>query len=311
MKQYDVLAVGELNLDLLITGLDRMPVPGQEIIAKGAALVLGSSTAICAAGTARLGLKTAMCSLAGADDFGIKAKGFLEEYDVDTRLIRFEPSLQTGLTVSLSDPNDRAMITHLGAISEMCAESVDRKEMEKARHLHVGSFFLQKKIRPGLAKLFADAKGMGMTTSLDAGWDDTQNWDYGLWDVLKQTDIFFPNALEAMSITKESTPESAAKKLAKVCRIAAVKCGSHGAILSEKGQLLSARAYAREHVLDTTGAGDSFNAGFIYGFLSGRDLQRCLEYGNACAAISVTRIGGASACATVNEAEKVMREGSL
>ena len=310
-KDYDILAFGELNLDLLITGLESMPVPGREVIAKGASLVLGSSTAICAAGMARLGLKTAMCSLVGDDDFGKKAIGFLEEYGVDTRHVTVDGDTQTGLTISLSSPSDRALVTHLGAIAETTTDNIDCDLLSRTRHIHVGSYFLQEKLRPGLPKLFAEARERGVTTSLDAGWDDTGCWEYNIKDTLAHTDVFFPNESEAMAITGKSTPESALFALADMCGIAVVKCGRQGAWLRHGGESLFAESYVVTNVADTTGAGDSFNAGFLYAYLSGFGLMQCLRYGHACAAVSVTRIGGASGCATLDEAETVLESGRV
>ena len=388
-KDIDVLAVGELNPDLLLTGLGGVPETGREIIAKDMALVLGSSTAITAAGTARLGLKTAMCSVVGDDDFGRRALLFLDEYGVDASHVRVDPRLRTGLTVSLSGSADRALVTYFGAIAEMLAEYIDDRLLARARHVHVGSFFLQEKLRPGLPALFAKARAAGATTSLDAGWDDTGVWDYGLAETLAHTDIFFPNESEAEAITGARNPEKAAEALACMCRIAVVKCGRQGAVLcgdaramrgtqpmsvemqpddarttiglqptnaemqpddarTMRGtqpsrveiqpgdaramrrtqpmsvemqpgdaramcdmQSIRAGAYLELKAIDTTGAGDSFNAGFIFGFLSGFDNEHCVRYGNACAGVSVTRIGGASGCATVADAENVIRYGNL
>ena len=310
-KDYDVLAFGELNLDLLVTGLESMPVPGREVIAKGASLVLGSSTAICAAGMAQLGLKTAMCSLVGNDDFGKRAIGFLDEYGVDTQYVTVDGDTQTGLTISLSGPSDRALVTHFGAIAETTADYVDGDLLARTRHIHVGSYFLQEKLRPGLPRLFAEARARGVTTSLDAGWDDTGCWGYNLKDTLAYTDVFFPNESEAMAITGKATPESALVALAGMCGIAVVKCGKQGAWLRRGDESLFAESYAVTNVADTTGAGDSFNAGFLYAYLSGFGLMRCLRYGHACAAVSVTRIGGASGCATLADAEAVLESGSV
>jgi sugar/nucleoside kinase (ribokinase family) len=311
MSAFDVLAIGELNLDLILTGMDTMPIPGREVIAKNASLALGSSTAICAAGTARLGLKTALCGVVGGDDFGAKAIQFLKEYGIDTRYVRVDDKLQTGLTVSLSDSRDRALVTHLGSISEVLPEFVNGEMMSGVRHIHVGSYFLQEKLRKGLPRIFAEAASRGVTTSLDSGWDDTDCWDYNLADVLAHTDIFFPNETEALAITGEDSPEGAAAALAKQCRIAVVKCGRDGAWLCGDGRQLHADTYLDMKAVDTTGAGDSFNAGFIYAFLLGYDHLRCMRYGHACASVCVTRIGGASGCATLEEAVTVIERGNL
>lgn len=310
MKQYDILAIGELNVDLILTGMSSLPIPGRELIAETCTLTMGSSTAICAAGMAGLGLKTSFTGKIGRDGYGELASKTLASYGVDLSSLIVDDSIQTGITVSMSakDNSDRAMVTYLGAISALRADEVSDELLAKARHIHVGSFFLQSALRPGLADLFARAHRLGVTTSLDAGWDDTGVWDYGLRDVLANTDVFLPNELEAAAITGSEDVREAAEKLAELCRICVVKHGSHGAVCASAGQVWEAGPY-RAPVRDTTGAGDSFNAGFLYGFLAGKPLDEALLYGNACGSLSVARLGGASSCPNLEEAERVIRLG--
>jgi len=310
MKPFDILAIGELNVDLILTGMSSLPIPGRELIAETCTLTMGSSTAICAAGMAGLGLKTAFTGKVGKDGYGELASSTLAGYGIDLSHLIVDPSIQTGITVSLSakDNSDRAMVTYLGAISAMRAEDVSDELLAKTRHIHVGSFFLQSDLRPGLAKLFERAHELGVTTSLDAGWDDTNVWDYGLMDVLKHTDVFLPNEVESAAITKNENVREAALELSKICRICVVKCGGKGAVCASNGQVYEAATY-KAPVRDTTGAGDSFNAGFLYAFLAGYSLEKSLCYGNACGSLSVARFGGASSCPNLAEAEQVIATG--
>lgn len=306
-RDIDLLAIGELNPDLVLTGLHSMPVPGREILSKNYKLTLGSSTAICAAAAASLGLNTWLMSKVGCDVFGNACLEFLENTGIHADYVRTDPNVQTGITISLSDQNDRALVTSLCAIEQMGAEELDISVFRRAKHIHVGSFFLQTNLRKGLADLFRKAKQAGATTSLDAGWDDTGCWDYGLKDVLQYTDVFFPNESEATAITGEKRPDDAARKLAGYCGCAVVKCGSDGALACHGGSLLRQSAVSGVSIVDTTGAGDSFNAGFLYAYIHEKTFSECLRYGTACAAISITRLGGASACATLAEVEQVIR----
>ena len=312
MKKYDVLAIGELNVDLILTGLSSPPVPGRELIAETCTLTMGSSTAICAAGLAALGLKTAFAGKVGQDGYGTLAAETLASYGVDLSHLIVDTDIQTGITVSMSAKNntDRAMVTYLGAISALRAEEIGSDLLEETRHIHVGSFFLQSALRPGLARLFERAHELGVTTSLDAGWDDSLVWDYGLWDVLRHTDVFLPNELEAAAIAKQEDIRQAALMFSERCRICAVKCGKKGAVSATGGKIYEAETYEAP-VRDTTGAGDSFNAGFLCAFLSGLSIEEALCYGNACGSLSVARIGGASSCPTRAEAERVIRLGRV
>lgn len=312
MRQYDILAIGELNVDLILTGMSSLPQPGRELIAETCTLTMGSSTAICAAGMAGLGLKTTFFGKVGADDYGRLAADTLKSYGVDLDHLMVDASIQTGITISMSskDNRDRALVTYLGAIDALRADEVPVSLLAKTRHIHVGSFFLQSALRPGLAELFRTARRMGVTTSLDAGWDDSGNWDYGLREVLEETDVFLPNESEAMAITGQKNVEAAAQMLSQKCRICTVKCGGDGAVAASADRIYRAKAYSTP-VRDTTGAGDSFNAGFLYAFLAGKSIDEALCYGNACGSLSVARIGGASACPKRIEAERVMQTGCV
>jgi len=295
---YDVLAIGELNSDIIMTGFKELPQLGREIMGESFTQVLGSSTAICAAGLSALDLRVGFHGLIGDDDGGRFARAALQATGVDTTHCIVDSNTSTGVTIALNMQGDRALVTYLGAIEAFCFDQIDLALLKETRHIHVGSFFLQHALRPGLAGLFKLAQEAGVTTSLDAGWDDSGTWDGGLAEVLKYTTIFFPNETEALHITKAATPLEAAKQL--TAQINVVKCGADGAVAYRDGGIYTGKPFTVTPI-DTTGAGDSFNAGFLYGFLNGFAMEDCLTYGNACGAFSVTKIGGASACATLTD----------
>jgi len=307
MKKYDVLAIGELNVDMILTGLKSMPILGREIIAQSCSVVLGSSTAICASGVARLGLKTGFVGKIGNDRFGDVVMQSLVKNGIDVSKVVVDNSINTGITIALNKDKDRALVTYMGSIDALKFEDIDVELVKNARHIHVGSYFLQNNLRPKITKLFEIAQENGVTTSLDAGWDDTLDWNYGIFDALKHTDIFLPNEGEALNITKEDTVEKAVLVLAKYAKKVVIKCGTKGAI-GKSGDLTINQGTFDLKPIDTTGAGDSFNAGFIYGFLKGYDFEKSITIGNACGAISVTRIGGASSCATLQEVEELIKK---
>lgn len=306
MKLYDVLAIGELNVDMIVTGLKSLPALGREIIAQDCHVVMGSSTAICASGIARLGLKTGFIGKVGNDPFGKIVINELKQNGVDTQFVMTDNQVKTGITISLSMEKDRALVTSLGSINALSVEEINLSIVEKARHIHVGSFFLQSTLRNKLANLFSTAKEKGLTTSLDSGWDDTGNWDYDIRKVLRHTDIFFPNEIEAKHISGRDNTEEALAELSKYCSNVVIKKGPKGAVGKFGNLVLESTAFDELKPVDTTGAGDSFNAGFIYGFLKGYDMPECMLYGNACGSISVTRIGGASSCPGIEEVENLI-----
>ncbi|MDR0497532.1 MAG: PfkB family carbohydrate kinase, partial [Treponema sp.] len=194
------------------------------------------------------------------------------------------------------------------AISEFALKDLDIDVIKTAKHIHVGSFFLQTALRKDLPDIFKTAHDWGITTSLDTGWDDTENWDYSIRSVLAHTDIFFPNETEAMHITKALSIEDAAAELEKACyKTVCIKRGKFGAWCMSGGERYAIDAMEDVKVVDTTGAGDSFNAGFIFGHIKGLSAAECLEYGNACGNISVGTVGGSNADLSMENVSKIIQ----
>lgn len=304
---FDVLAIGELNVDLVLSGLKQPPVMGEEILADNYTECMGSSTAICACAIGSLGMKTAFFGKLGMDNYGKIVTGTMERYGIDTSTIVRSPEYQTGVTVSMSMPGDRAMVTYFGdTINSITADEVPLEKI-MPRHIHVGSYFLQTKLQPGLKALFARAHALGMTTSLDAGWDETGGWRESLGDVLTETDFFFPNEKEAECITGTADMEEAARIIAGMGCNAIVKWGSKGSLYCSKdGEEFRCGSF-KVNPVDTTGAGDSFNAGFITAFLQGKTIPECLRYGNATGAVSVCYEGGTTHCPTAEDVEQMLK----
>ncbi|QOX65127.1 carbohydrate kinase family protein [Anoxybacterium hadale] len=307
----DVLAIGELNADLILQGLATVPLLGREILCKNSDLQLGSSTAICACVMASLGLKTGFVGHLGTDTWGKVCETYLHRYGVDTAHVLQEESLQTGLTVSLSCGHDRALVTHQGdTIDCLTADKLPPQPWLEARHIHIGAFFLQTKLAAGLPAFLEKAKAHGMTLSLDAGWQESQTWDNGLSQVLPYIDVFFPNESETCGIGGSDDVRQAALRVHSMMKngTLVVKRGPQGALAIRGDETIEQGAY-KTKVIDTTGAGDSFNAGFLYAYLNNMDLARCLNYGNAAGAVSVTKMGGTSQCPTLHEVENCIRHG--
>jgi sugar/nucleoside kinase (ribokinase family) len=306
MKDFDVLVVGELNVDLILTG-DVTPQFGQvEKLVDDATLTLGSSSAIFACGAARLGLKVAFIGKVGDDDFGRVVLRSLQERNIDTSGVIVDPTVKTGLGVILSRPDDRAILTYLGSIAALRYDDINQSLLPCARHLHLGSFFLLDSLRPEVPQLFAQARRHGLTTSLDTNYDPLELWDGGLLEVLAQTDVFMPNQTELYAISGESDLDAALKKMTQGGLLVAVKLGAAGGIACQGNEVAQAASIPVE-VVDTTGAGDSFDAGFVYGYLAGWNLTRALQLGCACGSLSTRAAGGTTAQATLAEAQQALR----
>lgn len=312
MKPLDLLAVGELNADLILEAQGPLPALGEERLCRSAALMLGSSTAICACVGASLGLRTAFFGRLGQDPFGKVCRETLRRYGVDDSCVSPVRG-DTGITVSISYRRDRALITAPGAtVDAFSADEVPRALLSDCRHLHVGSYYMNTRLAAGLAALFAAARARGATTSLDVGWDPSERWDGHLREVLRVTDLFFPNEGEVCAIGRSGDCRRAADSvLAHLPRggILAVKRGGDGCLIARGPQRLLLPAFAVPAV-DTTGAGDSFNAGFLAAHLKGEeDLERCGRYACAAAAVSVTRRGGTEECPRREDVELLLRQG--
>jgi len=299
-KPYDILVAGEINPDLVLTG-DVIPAFGQvEKLVDSASLSIGSSSAIFAAGAARLGLKVGFVGICGDDLFGRFMLDEMARRQVDVAPVIVDASLQTGLSVILSPTGDRAILTCTGCIDRLQAEQVTDGLLARSRHLHVASYFLQTALQPGLPDLFRRARLLGLTVSLDPNWDPSGEW-HGFEALLPLVDVFLPNENEALALTGAATVEQALTRLGQKCPTVAVKLGAQGALAARGAETVRVPALKVE-VVDTTGAGDSFDDGFLFGFLNGWSLERALKLGAACGSLSTRKAGGTTAQATLEEA---------
>jgi len=301
-----IAIIGELNLDLIVTGAPGLPQLGEELIVGGMDLTLGSSSAILACQLAKLGDDVLFISKVGGDDFGRRALDFLREKGVPTGSVEVVPGMASGLTISVAVGTERAMLTQLGTIEEMRGEDIDWARLEGCRHLHISSYYLQRNLRPDIGRIFVEARRRGMTTSLDTGWPSDGAYRGELTEVWPHVDILLPNEAEAMEFTGQPTPEAALSVLSEHVPTVVVKLGPDGAMAKQGTQEARQPGFVID-VVDTTGAGDSFNGGFLHGFLAGMDLGDCLDLGNACGACSVLGVGGTTTQATLEEAMEFMR----
>ena len=172
-----VLVVGEINIDLICQGYHAFPSPGREVLVDDFRMVLGSASAICAMGLARLGTPVAFFGKVGDDPAGHFCLDAMRARGIDLEAVVVDPGLKTGVTVAITSTVDRALVSFLGSIASMSERDVPRALFSRADHVHVSSFYLQEALRPGVAKLFRDARAAGLTTSLDPGFDPSERWD--------------------------------------------------------------------------------------------------------------------------------------
>jgi sugar/nucleoside kinase (ribokinase family) len=285
-----ILVAGELNADAVFVGLTSFPRLGHEVLADHFSLELGSSSAICAAGLARLGNEVAFVTKVGTDLMGRFCLDQLQRLGIDASPAIVDPEWKTGITVSMST-TDRALLTYPGTISELSAADIRMDLLAGFSHLHVSSYFLQRALRPGLAKLFAAARKLGLTTSLDPGADPADEWRVDIVELLESVDVFLPNEAELAALTGSPYVEEGLQRLANGRTLTVAKLGKQGCAVIRQDSLLTVPAIPVRPV-DTTGAGDSFNAGFLHTRLRGMPLEECLRCGVICGGLSTLAPGG-------------------
>lgn len=306
------MVLGDANPDLVLSGGTVVPAFGQaERLVDEARLVIGGSGAIFACGAAKLGLRVAFAGVVGDDMFGRYMCDQLQAHDIDTSAVAVLPERATGVTVVLSGHEDRAMLTFPGTIGELRRSVIDADLLSRTRHVHVSSYFLQQALVPELPDLFREAREGESTTSLDPNWDPSGAWDSGLLALLPEIDVFLPNEVEALSLARISVIDGAIARLrSSGAGTVVVKTAAQGSVGAQASDLITVPALPTQ-VVDSTGAGDSFDAGFLAGFLAGEPLRRCLEIGNACDALSTHGIGGTSAQPTLVEVLEAIERGSV
>ncbi len=291
----DVCVVGEINPDLILYGLPKQLKPEEEALIEGFRLTLGSSSAIFAHNLSVLGTGVGVVSKIGTDALGKMAFDWLAAAGVDlAHVVVASSKTSTGLTVILTQPEHRFILTYPGTMFELSYADLDLDYIFSARHLHLSSYFLHKALRPKIADLFREAKAKGLSTSIDTNDDPEGKWSGDLLSVLPYVDIFFPNEREAKKIAGTDDLGQAIEKLTHLCQFVVVKLGSQGAV-ARKGPQEWRRPGMRVTSVDSVGAGDSFDAGFIHRFLQGAGPAECLEYADIAGAFSTTCEGGTEA----------------
>lgn len=304
MKQFDVVALGELNVDLILNRIDGAPEVGKEKFCQDMILTLGSSTAIFAANAAALGTKVAFCGMIGNDSFGDLVEKSLKAKNVDTRYLVHQDKYATGATICLNYNEDRANVTYQGAMDFMRLSDINKELFQNTKHIHISSIFMQTGLREDIMNVLQLAKQNGVTVSLDTQWDPAETWQLDYTKVLPLIDLFLPNEKELMCLTGSKSIEEGINKIAPYVNNAVIKCGNQGSLLIKKdGSTNLLKPYLNTNVVDAIGAGDSFNAGFISRFVQGDDLETCQKYGNMTGAVNTTAAGGTGAFTSKDDVE--------
>ncbi len=308
MQNHEVIVIGELNIDLLLNKIEKFPSVGTEIIAEQMDMALGSSSAIFASNLSTLGANVSFLGKIGNDDFGNFVLYELEKKSVNTSLVKRDAQHGTGITVVMNYEEDRAMVTYPGAMTSLTLNDIQIEDFAGSKHLHFSSYFLQPGINKNIKSIFKNAKEMGLTVSFDTQWDPDEKWDIDLIEILPYVDIFLPNEIEIQHLTGTNSIEEAMNKVGDVANLIVIKAGNKGSYLYKDGKLNHMEPFLNNKVVDAIGAGDSFNAGFVYGFINGFRLEECQKIANLTGAISTTGAGGTEAFSSREEFQNKAKE---
>lgn len=292
MSRFDITLVGEANLDLLLYGLPEELTVEREWLADRMVMMLGGSPAITAHNLAALGSKVGLITPLAKDVFSELCARCLRDGGVDVSPVICEGS--TGVSILLQHEHARRMLTYPGVSGALRFDDLDLEYLGSSRHFHFSSYFLQEGLRCEAAHLLAWCKRAGLTTSLDTNDDPSGEWDTSTLELLNHLDIFMPNEGEACQLTGESEPDAAIESLSKRVPLLVVKRGRRGALACRDSERWSVDGIDADFV-DAVGAGDSFNAGFLHGYVRGWTVEECLQLGNLAGAYSTTELGGIEA----------------
>jgi sugar/nucleoside kinase (ribokinase family) len=291
-RRFDVLAVSDMCVDLVMRGNVRPRFQQLEQIIEDYFLEMGGSANIFISQMVKLCARGGLIGWVGKDSFGEFVVGRLREIGVDTTYVRCHPTIKTGVGVALAEENDRAILTYPGSICAVQPDELSSGLLSDTHHWHLASLFLLKPLRSFWKSWLVSCRQCGVTVSLDTNWDPEDRWE-GVLELLPLVDVFLPNEAEATKITGESDCFRAAEALARACPLVVVKRDAKGAIAVKGGQVWEMRPHEPElRIADTIGAGDNFDAGFVWGRLLGWDVEACLKLAHRCAVASLGELGG-------------------
>ena len=305
-KQWDVITCGDVFIDLILSGFARWPQPGEEAFARALRQEAGGGAAITACGLAKLGRKVAVLGLIGSEGEWLHQR--LKDCGVDDELIHRPGGDHVGLTVSVSTAKDRAYFTYAGtnlALPDLLALDLPTcQALTRARHVHL-AFPVAPRLLRSIATLLGKS---GCTLSLDVGWQPQWLVKRQSLQTLRKVDLFLPNEREAALLSGQAEPEAMLRVFAKAgLRGVALKLGARGSMLLWESKIYTCPPI-RLKPLDTTGAGDCFDAGFIHAWLKGEAPLRCLQYGNICGALSTLRLGGLDGFPSTKQLQTRLRQ---
>jgi len=301
-----VVCVGILVADVVAKPVDVWPDRGKLALVDRMELHTGGCASNTAVGLARIGLSSSVIGRLGQDGFGDFLTQRLQDEGVDVGgLVRDPEALTSATMVMVHGDGERSFLHYLGANAHLTDQDVNWDLVSQAEVLHVAGAFLMPSLDgEPTARLLREARTRGITTALDTGWDSMGNWMALLAPVLPYVDIFLPSIEEARMLTSEDEPEHIARDLVdRGVGLVGLKMGERGCYLRTRQEAIPLPAY-QVQVVDATGAGDAFVAGFLTGVVNGWELERTGRFANAVGAMCTQALGTTAGIRSLAETER-------
>ncbi|MCC6616436.1 MAG: carbohydrate kinase family protein [Anaerolineae bacterium] len=291
MTDYDVVVLGDYFFDQIFTGLPKFPTLGCETFADNLTTT-GGALFITAAALSRLEVHAGWIGTFGQDPYSEFVYRLAQDEGIDLALTRRLDGPYQRVTTSMPFEGERAFVTFADPDTEdMFDFWMAQLAASSFRHAHLGGFLDAEHLRP-LAEL---VHARGATLSMDCQDGDFLRDPRACREAIVLADCFMPNAREAKIIAETDDLQDAIRTLTQMIPLVVVKDGARGAWICNRDGVQHVPSIQAGPAIDTTGAGDCFNAGFLYGYLvEGAPLDVCARYGNICGGLSVTGIGGAT-----------------
>lgn len=299
----DVLSLGVFVVDVLGRPIDRFPEKGELELFDQLEIHSGGCANNTAISLARLGISVGAVGKIGKDHFGDLILQSLNENNVDTIGIQRDGNVNTSFTfVAIASDGERSFCHYIGANGVFNLDSINWDLIKTTKILHIaGALVMPQFDGNPMAKVLQKAKTLGITTSLDTAWDATGKWLETLEPCLPFVDIFLPSFTEAQQLTgKSDLTEISAFLRSYGINTIGIKMGKEGSYIFSDDEELYIPAYSVD-IIDATGAGDAYVAGFLTGTIKGWDLKTTAELASAAGAACVTAIGTTAGIKSLEE----------
>lgn len=303
-NRSQLVCAGEIFADLIFFDLERLPSLGQEVKTDDFAISPGGGAAITAAAAARLGRPTQLATVWGASALDAEVRSRLEADGVSSSWSLERPDGMCGLTVAVSTREDRSFLTHPGAnrfVEEHLLSAETQERSRSAGHVH---FALTPTRWEAFRDAVAELRASGVTASWDLGWDPAAGRSQGFRDLCAALDVLFLNEMEARKYADASSTEEALAFFSHRRNTVVIKRGAAGAVAAQRGSPAVRVDRIEVDAVESTGAGDAFNGGFLHAWMQGMDADEALLAGNICGGLSTRSPGGVRSLPSATEFEE-------